>query len=212
MVRLHRARHAFAETDAPFSTHFDLENALVGGRIVHHAHVAVLEVPGFVRAKARVGHEEDVVVQLLRAPLIPVADGFCVLAGGSIELFVFGRAKPWPMNDLALRAIGRREIRQVRQPTMPDSCLQNLAQGHNLIMERAAGRRFARGGRRRPVHPIFLDLAGCDPREAQFSEEWTKMEAKADFVPLHPCRAAMTFRDNLVLFFKLVGSLIERLF
>jgi hypothetical protein len=82
-------------------------------------------------------------MHLFGVPAVMLVKGvFRVFVGRLIELFVFGRTKPGPMYDLALRPVRQRQIRQMRQPAMADGGFQNEAQRDDLIVERAARRRF----------------------------------------------------------------------
>ena len=132
-----RARHALAKADAALAAHFDLKDALARVPVLHDGHVAVLEVVRLVGTKAGVGHEQDVVVDLLSVPFEPRGRVLRVVARCRVELLVLCRAEPRPVNDLALRAVRRREIRKVGKPAVPDGRLEHQPQRDDLIMQRA---------------------------------------------------------------------------
>ncbi len=62
------------------------------------------------------------------------------------------------------------------------------------------------------MHPVFLDLARRDRRQAHVAEELQQVQAQPNFVTLHPALAAVALGNDLVLFQELVGGLAERSF
>jgi hypothetical protein len=74
LVGPHGARHALAIADAALAAHLDLKDALTGRLVFHDRDVAVLKIVrhGLVGPKTRVGHEQHVIVNLLRVPRMAV--------------------------------------------------------------------------------------------------------------------------------------------
>ena len=59
------AGHAFAVTDTALAAHFDFEDAFARCFIGNDGNVSKFEAGGLVRPQAGVGHEQNVVVQVL---------------------------------------------------------------------------------------------------------------------------------------------------
>ncbi len=75
------------------------------------------------------------------------------------------------MRDLTCRLVRRREIGEVVEPAMTDGRLKHLSDCHDLIVDGAAGRRFAGRARLDAMDPIFLEPAGCDLGQAEIAEK-----------------------------------------
>ena len=89
--------------------------------------------------------KQDVVVNLFGVPSEVVMEGLLrVGARRLIKLFVFRRAEPRAMYDIALRLIGRGKVGQVSEPFVTDRGFEHLAQSHDLVVDRAARRRLVR--------------------------------------------------------------------
>ena len=76
-------------------------------------------------------------------PVMLMVRSASVLAGGLIELLVFLGAEPGAMRDLSLRPLGRGKIGELRQPAVPDACLEHLPESDDLIVDRPPGRKLA---------------------------------------------------------------------
>src|ERR1051325_2461380 len=75
LERPHRPAGALAVAEAPLAPYLDLQNDLAGGVVLDDVDIAVLKALGLVGAQPRVGHEQDVVVQLLVLPLPAAREG-----------------------------------------------------------------------------------------------------------------------------------------
>ena len=98
------------------------------------------------------------------------------------------------------------------QPLMPSCRLQDLAQCHDLIMDRASRGRFPLRRRVVSMDTILLCLPSGDLGETKSTEEGKEVEPKTRFMPLDPARAPMAFGDNLVFAFKKLCGLFEGFF
>jgi hypothetical protein len=58
-------RHPLAEADAVVAAHLDLENPLAGRVVLDNRDIAVLKIPGLIRAKPGVRHEQHKIMHLL---------------------------------------------------------------------------------------------------------------------------------------------------
>ena len=82
---------------------------LAGGVVCDDRHVSMLKIEGFIRAKPRVRHEQNEVVDLLGIPFETTVKWLLgVSPRRLIELLVFLGAKPGPVHHLALCLIGGR--------------------------------------------------------------------------------------------------------
>ena len=223
LIDSHGSGHAFAMTDATLAAHFDLENLLPFRVVSGNRHVAVLEIESFIRPQASVRHEQYEVIDLFGIPLEVRIEGLLrVFTRGLVELLVLGGAEPGAMNDLALTLVRRRQIRQVLQPAVTDGGLEHQPQGHDLVVQSAAGRRLVlrlvlafgcRVGivvRGHSVNPVFLHLAGSDVVQGKGAEERYEVDTQPHRVAFGPLFAALAFGDDPILFQKLLGGLAER--
>src|SRR5712692_1001096 len=64
LERAHGAAHALAVADAALAAHLDLKNRLPARVVFNDFHVPELKAPRFIRTKAGVGCEQNVVVKL----------------------------------------------------------------------------------------------------------------------------------------------------
>ncbi len=208
LVGPHGASGAFAEADATLAPNLNLQNFLTRARVRYHRHVAVLQIPCLVRPHAGVAHEQNIVVQLVGIPLVlRLRRVLRVCPRRRIKLLIFRRAEPGPVHNLPAGFVGRRQIRQMRQPAMPDAGLQDQAQRADLVMDRAARRSLTdfprllgnRDGRRDTVHTVILYLARRHARQSEMPEEWQKMQPEPNLMPLHPAHRALTVGDHPVL-------------
>jgi hypothetical protein len=55
-----------------------------------------------------------------------------------IELLIFSRVEPRAIRDLALCPVGRRQVRQIFQPALPDGGFKNLPRHHDFVVQSAA--------------------------------------------------------------------------
>src|SRR6266849_1678335 len=66
LERAHGAAHALAVADTALAAHLDLKDGLPARVVFNDCHVPELKAPCFIRPKAGVGREHDVVVKLFR--------------------------------------------------------------------------------------------------------------------------------------------------
>jgi hypothetical protein len=128
-------------TDAALAAHFDFENLAASGVVRYDRHISMLKIEGFIRAKPRIRHEQNEVVDLLGVPFETTVKWFLgVSPSRLIELLVLFGAKPGPAHHLALCLIGGRPVGKVLKPPTPDGRFKDHAQRHDFIVEGAKGR------------------------------------------------------------------------
>ena len=221
-VNAHRTGHALAMANAAFAAHLDFKDFLSCTVIFRDGHIAVFKIERFIGAQAGVRHEKHKVVHLFSVPFIVIVERFlCVSARGFVERFIFLRTEPRAMHNLALRFIRRGQVRQMLKPAVPDGGLEHHAQGYDLIMKGATGRRllpelvqaFGFGiwlvVGCHPVDAVFLHLARSDLVKGKAAKKRHQVETQPNGVALRPLLAAFAFRDDGVFLKKLSGSFLE---
>src|SRR5271165_6878310 len=102
------------------------------------------------------------------------------------------------------------------KPTMSNRGFQDLSQGHDLVVQSAAGGplRFAclgidPGGH--AVHTVVLDFASRDLGYRQIPEEGNQVNPKSDSMAFYPAWTPLPLGDDFVFFQKLLGHRFKRL-
>ncbi len=113
------------------------------------------------------------------------------------------------MHDLLLRLIGRRQVRQMRQPGVADRGLQNETQSHDLIMHRAARRRFVALARLDAMYAVILHFAGRNLAEPDIAEERQQVNPQTDLMSLGPFLRALAVGDQPVFHREPLGGEFE---
>jgi len=91
---------AFAIPNAALAAHFDFEDRLAGGVIFDDLNIPVFKPVGFVRTNTGIGHEQHLVVQLLRkVSVLAVIHRFYVRPRSGVELLVLLWRKPSSVGD-----------------------------------------------------------------------------------------------------------------
>src|SRR5437868_2323058 len=97
---------------------------------------------------------------------------------------------------------------------MANGRLQNLSQGHDLIVKSATCRPlrlscFWINTRGHPVQAVFLDLSSRSLGYSQVFKEGNEVNSKADAVAFNPSWAALSLSDYFIFFKELLRDFLE---
>src|SRR5712691_5159750 len=100
LERAHGAAHALAVAYTALAAHLDLKDGLPARVVFNDCHVPELKAPCFIRPKAGVGREQDVVVKLFRLPFVARHLRLVrALSCRFVELFVLLGREPGSVRD-----------------------------------------------------------------------------------------------------------------
>ena len=208
LKRVHSARGAFAVAKATLTAHLDQQDTLVALLVLLNGHVAVFEPVGLIRPQTGVGHEQDVVMELLGGVLpIEPSGQFGALKGVGVELLVFLRRKPCPVRDLSRCLVGSGEVGQVADQAVTQGGFHDLSQGDILMMQGTACWHLAGLGMRLEPHDTeLLHLARCDGAKRHLAEVGQEVVVDSRLVVLHVARIALAIGEGDIFLKELFGG------